>query len=333
MNLIQRLRRQRSTQALRDLVQETRLHPSDFVQPIFVAEEGTSPEPLAALPGIERVPLDRLGEYCAQLWHLGLRAAALFPVVPEKEKNANGSYALEPENLVCRSVRRVKASVPQMLVVADVALDPFTTHGHDGVLDPISGDVDNDATVEILAEQAVLLANSGADILAPSDMMDGRVAAIRKALDRSSHHHAVILSYAAKFASCLYGPFRDAVGSAHAAGTPSLDKRTYQLNPANRREALWETALDEEEGADMLMVKPAGFYLDVISMLRQRTLLPIAAYQVSGEYAMIQAAGRLGWLDGKRARDESLLAIKRAGADIILSYFAEAWIRDHYEGG
>jgi len=220
-------------------------------------------------------------------------------------------------------VRAVKKAVPGMTVMTDIALDPYTTHGHDGVLNAARSDVENDRTVGILAKMAVLHARAGVDLVAPSDMMDGRVGAIRRALDAAGCEHTGIMAYAAKFASAYYGPFRDAVGSARARGTGSLDKRTYQLNPANRRESLIEVALDEAEGADILMVKPAGPYLDIIRDVRAATGKPLAAYQVSGEYSQIQAAARLGWLDLPATRHESLLAIKRAGADMILTYFAK----------
>jgi porphobilinogen synthase len=226
---------------------------------------------------------------------------------------------------VVRAVRAVKRSVPELLIFTDVALDPYTTHGHDGVLTVGGDDVDNDATVAILGPMSVLHARAGVDFVAPSDMMDGRVQAIRKALDDAQLPHTGIMAYSAKFASAFYGPFREAVGSASAAGTRALDKRTYQLNPANRREAIADALLDEDEGADILMVKPAGPYLDVLAELRASTRLPLAAYQVSGEYAQIHAAARLGWLDLERSRDESLLAIRRAGADFILTYFARSF--------
>jgi porphobilinogen synthase len=218
----------------------------------------------------------------------------------------------------------LKTEFPDVLIVADVALDPYTDHGHDGVIDPISGDVANDDTVHILTHYAAKLAHAGADIVAPSDMMDGRIGAIRDELDHEGFTQTAILAYAAKFASAYYGPFRDAVGSAPAKSSPVLDKRTYQLDPANLREALLEARLDEDQGADIIMVKPAGLYLDVISAVRASTTLPVAAYQVSGEYAQIHAAAQAGWLDLEKARDESLLAIKRAGADIILTYLAQA---------
>jgi porphobilinogen synthase len=220
-------------------------------------------------------------------------------------------------------VRAVKKEVPGLTVMTDIALDPYTSHGHDGVLTPDGADVDNDRTVGILASMAVLHASAGVDIVAPSDMMDGRVGEIRKALDAADHEGTAIMAYTAKYASAYYGPFRDAVGSASAAGTSSLDKRGYQLNPANRREAFTELKLDEAEGADIVMVKPAGLYLDIIRELRERTSKPIAAYQVSGEYSQIHAAARLGWLDLEQCRRESLIAIKRAGADLILTYFAK----------
>jgi porphobilinogen synthase len=232
--------------------------------------------------------------------------------------------ALREDGLVLRAVRAIKAAVPEITVMTDLALDPYTNHGHDGVLTPDGRDVANDRTVAILARMAVLHARAGVDLVAPSDMMDGRVGAIRRSLDAAGFTQTGIMAYAAKFASAYYGPFRDAVGAAAAAGTRALSKATYQLNPANRREALIETALDEAEGADILMVKPAGPYLDIIRDVRDSTLKPVAAYQVSGEYAQLQAAARLGWLDLEKTRRESLLAIKRAGADMILTYFARA---------
>jgi len=297
--------------------------PADLIAPLFVKEGGGAPEPVESMPGVVRWPLETVVEEARSLAGLGIPGVALFPVTDPRLKDDRGSAALDPDGLVPRVVRRLKASIPELLVFTDLALDPFTSHGHDGLLTPEGHDVDNDATVEVLARMAVLHAEAGADFVAPSDMMDGRVRAIRSALDAAGHSATGILAYAAKFASAFYGPFRDAVGSASAAGTRALDKRTYQLNPANGREAIADALLDEAEGADVLMVKPAGPYLDVIAALRQATRLPVAAYQVSGEYAQLQAAARLGWLDLERTRDESLLAIKRAGADIILTYFAK----------
>jgi porphobilinogen synthase len=329
LKLMQRPRRLRRTAAIRALVQETRLDAGQLIQPVFVVEGGAKAkcEPVASLPGIERIPLGKLGARCQELAALGIGGVAIFPSVDAKLKDADGSEALNAESLVLRAVREAKAAVGEWPVFADIALDPYTTHGHDGVLTADGADVDNDATVAILAEMAVLHAAAGADFVAPSDMMDGRVGAIRRALDAAGHLNTGILAYTAKYASAYYGPFRDAVGSNRAKGK-ILSKATYQMNPANRREARREAALDEAEGADILMVKPAGLYLDVIAGLRLRTALPVAAFQVSGEYAQICAAAERGWLDLAAARDEALLAIKRAGADIILTYFAEQWARD-----
>lgn len=306
------------------MVQETHLRAADLIAPLFV-HPGSEPRiPVGSLPGVVRWSVEGLVEECAGLKALGIRAVALFPVTPADRKNAAGSEALNPDNLVCRAVRAVKQAVPDLVVITDVALDPYTEHGHDGVLDPATGDVDNDATVALLAQMSVVQAQAGSDWVAPSDMMDGRVGAIRSALEAEGLTRTVILAYSAKFASAYYGPFRDAVGSQSAAGRVYLDKRTYQLNPANAREALEDALLDEAEGADILMVKPAGPYLDVIRDLREATRLPVAAYQVSGEYAALHAAGERGWLDLDAARDEALLGIKRAGADVILTYFARA---------
>jgi porphobilinogen synthase len=238
-------------------------------------------------------------------------------------KDNEGTAALGADGLILRAVRAVKKAVPELTVMTDIALDPYTTHGHDGVLDRTLRDVDNDRTVAVLASMAVLHASAGVDLVAPSDMMDGRIGAIRKALDSADYTSTGIMAYSVKFASAYYGPFRDAVGSAAAAGTHSLNKATYQLDPANRRSALTELALDEAEGADILMVKPAGPYLDIIREVRNATNKPIAAYQVSGEYAQLHAAAKLGWLDLAATRRESLLSIKRAGADMILTYFAK----------
>lgn len=320
--LIRRPRRLRRTPAIRDMVRETVLTPEDLIAPLFVIDGEGEPEPVESMPGVSRLTIPDLIRECRELRGLGIPAAALFPRMDPVLKDARGTAALDPDGLTLRAVRAVKEAVPDLALLTDIALDPFTTHGHDGVLNTRETDVDNDATVEILCEMAVLHARAGVDFVAPSDMMDGRVGAIRKALDAAGFTGTGILAYSVKFASAYYGPFRDAVGSASAAGTRLLDKKSYQLNPANRREALTEAALDEAEGADILMVKPAGAYLDIIRDLREQTRLPVAAYQVSGEYAQIQAAARMGWLDKERIRDESLLAIKRAGADMILTYFA-----------
>lgn len=319
---IPRPRRRRRTESIRELFHEVRIHPSDLIAPIFVQEGDSPPTPIGSMPGVFRHSLPDLLSECRRLAALQVRGVALFPVVPSTRKDDQGSEALNPDCLVLRTVRALKQEVPELVVFTDIALDPYTTHGHDGLLNDAGDDVDNDPTVRVLAEMACLHAKAGADFVAPSDMMDGRVAAIRNALDREGATQTGILAYSAKFASAYYGPFREAVGSADAAGTRSLDKRTYQLNPANPREAILDALLDETEGADILMVKPAGPYLDVLRDLRRETRLPLAAYQVSGEYAQIHAAAQLGWLDLVKTRYESLLAIKRAGADLILTYFA-----------
>lgn len=313
----------RRSMSVRDLVQECRVTVEDLVMPLFVKAGLSAPEPIGAMPGIFRLsPEDAVAE-CRRLWELGVRAAALFPWVASEGKDACGAEALNPDGLIPSVVRAIKGAVPEMTVIGDVALDPYTDHGHDGVLASSGEEVDNDATVRVLSEMAVVLAQAGSDWVAPSDMMDGRVAAIRRALDADGWGNTAILAYSAKFNSAFYGPFREAVGSGPAAGAAYLDKGTYQLNPANAREALRDALLDEAEGADLLMVKPAGPYLDVLARLRAATAMPLAAYQVSGEYAQIRAAAKLGWLEYERCRDESVLAIKRAGADLILSYFAK----------
>ncbi len=326
--LPRRPRRLRSGSAVRSLVCETHLQVENLIQPLFVIDRESGGEAIASLPGQERLGLSDLERKCKELWNLGIRAVALFPCIAAELKTEEGREALNPDTLVLRAVRRVKQAIPELLVITDIALDPYTTHGHDGVLNASGNDVDNDATVVILEQMALLAAQAGVDWVAPSDMMDGRIGLIRQVLDEHGYSRVGILAYSAKFNSGFYGPFRDAVGSAKAAGTHNLSKATYQLDPANRRQAILEGALDEEECADALMVKPAGAYLDVIRDLRERTLLPLAAYQVSGEYAMLHAAAERGWLDLKRTRDESLLAIRRAGADMILTYFAESWARD-----
>ncbi|RPG84324.1 MAG: porphobilinogen synthase [Coraliomargarita sp. TMED73] len=325
LDLPRRPRRMRRTAALRALGNETVLQPANFIQPLFVIDGDGAPEPIESMPGISRLTIPHLVEECRELTALGIPGVALFPKLDASLKSEDGREALNPDTLVLRAIRAIKASVPEIAVITDLALDPYTTHGHDGLLDPTSSDLANDATVEILAEMAVLAAHAGVDMVAPSDMMDGRVGAIRASLDDNDFEQTAIMAYSAKFASAYYGPFRDAVGSASSAGTQQLDKRTYQLNPGNRREALMEAALDEAEGADVLMVKPAGPYLDVIREVREETDLPLAAYQVSGEYAQIMAAAEKGWLDLESCRDESLLAIRRAGADILLSYFAKSY--------
>lgn len=310
------------------MLAETTVEPRHLIQPLFVTE-AAEPEPIASLPGISRIPLARLAAKCAELQLLGIRGVALFPKIDPARKTAEGAEALNPSNLALRAIREVKQKSPGTVVFADIALDPYTTHGHDGILTADGLDVDNDRTVDSLVKMALFTAQAGADFVAPSDMMDGRVKAIRRGLDGAGHTRTGILAYSAKYASAFYGPFRDAVGSARKPGAPAISKATYQMDPANRREAVREAILDAEEGADLLMVKPAGAYLDILRDLRESTRLPLAAYQVSGEYAQLHAAAEKGWLDLRAARDETLLAIRRAGADVILTYFAEAYARDY----
>ena len=325
LDLTRRPRRMRRTASLRALASETEVLPQHLIQPVFVIEGEGAPEAIDSMPGISRLSIKDTVAECRELHGLGVSGVALFPKLDESLKSDDGREALNPNTLVLRAIRAVKAVVPELTVITDLALDPYTEHGHDGLWDAAAQDLANDATVEVLTEMAVLAAEAGVDMVAPSDMMDGRVGAIRSALDDNDFEKTAIMAYSAKFASALYGPFRDAVGSASSAGSHNLNKRSYQLNPANRREALVEIALDEEEGADVLMVKPAGPYLDIIREVREETELPLAAYQVSGEYAQIMAAAEKGWLDLECCRNESLLAIRRAGADMILTYFAKAF--------
>ena len=318
MQLTTRLRRNRASEGLRRMTRETRLDVADLVYPLFV-HGGDHNAPVASMPGVERRNVKDLVRECRDAFDLGIPAVAVFPVIDPAHKDAKGSHALSPDNLLFRALSEVKSAVPELVLIADVALDPYTDHGHDGMLTQDGRDVENDLTVEMLGWLAVKEAEAGADIVAPSDMMDGRVGAIRAALDAAGRTDTCILAYAAKFASAYYGPFRDAVGSAQSK---PISKASYQLDPANVREALREVELDEREGADMVMVKPAGPYLDVIRAVREQTKLPLVAYQVSGEYAQIHAAANAGWLDYEKCRDESLLAIKRAGADLVITYFA-----------
>ena len=322
-DLSRRPRRLRRNAPTRAVLQETHVRVEDLIYPLFVKEGEGEPEPVQSMPGVVRHTVSGLVAECREAAAAGIQAVALFPVTPPEKKDDVGSEALNTDGLVFRAVREIKSACPDLVLITDVALDPYTRHGHDGVLNAAGTDVDNDATVAILAEMAVKQAEAGVDWVAPSDMMDGRVGAIRRALDTAGHVDVSILAYSIKYASAYYGPFRDAVGSQSAADASYLDKRTYQLNPANPRESMVEAMLDIEEGADILMVKPAAAYLDIICRLRDMTDLPIAAYQVSGEYAQIHAAGQKGWLDLKATRDEALMAIKRAGADMILTYFAK----------
>lgn len=314
-----RPRRNRKSLAVRSMVQENIVTPKDLLAPLFVVEGQKVRQDIASMPGQARLSIDLLIDEAKELYDLGVPCIAIFPAIETSLKNPKASEALNPHGLYPRALRAVKEAVPGLAIMTDIALDPYNSDGHDGLVDPSTGEIKNDETLKILAQMATLQADCGADILGPSDMMDGRVAAIREALEDKGHHHTSIMSYTAKYASSFYGPFRDALDSAPKAG----DKKTYQMNPANVREALLEMKLDEAEGADILMVKPGLPYLDVIKTLRENTELPIAAYNVSGEYAMIKAASERGWLDHDRAMLELLLSFKRAGTDIILTYFAK----------
>jgi len=317
-----RLRRWRASDWRRRLFRETELTANDLILPIFIVDGHNSAVDIPSLPGVQRLSIDRAVALAREAHAAGVPAIALFPATDAKLKNPQGTEALKADNLVCRAIQAIKAQVPDIGIIADVALDPYTDHGHDGLV--ADGDVANDATVEILAQQAVILAKAGADIVAPSDMMDGRVGAIRKALESSGHPNTLILSYAVKYASAFYGPFRDAVGSGGrlgASGGPA-NKRTYQMDPANAQEALREAAMDVSEGADAIMVKPAGTSLDIIARLHREISSPVFAYQVSGEYAMLAVGAAQGLFARTDAFMESLTAIKRAGATGILTYAA-----------
>lgn len=313
-----RPRRLRRNESLRRMVRETTLTVNDLIYPMFVTEgEGQKVE-IASMPDCYRYSLDLLLKEVQQVYDLGINAIALFPVIPEELKNDTATESYNPNGLVQRTVKAIKEAVPEIIIMTDVALDPFTTHGHDGLIDE-QGNILNDPTVEVLVKMAVSQAAAGASFVAPSDMMDGRVGAIRRALDAEGYTDVGILAYSAKYASAYYGPFRDALDSAPKFG----DKKTYQMDPANAREAIKEIELDIAEGADMVMVKPALAYLDIIHQVRNATHLPVAAYNVSGEYAMIKAAARMGWIDEKKIILETLTSMKRAGADLILTYFAK----------
>ena len=320
-----RPRRLRKNDTILNLCAETRVTSHDLILPVFIKEGLKGAEDIQSMPRIKRHTIDSLLRYCEAALKSGISAIAPFPVVDEADKSLDAREAYNPMSLANRAIASVKKNFPEMLIVADIALDPYTLHGHDGILDDSGEWILNDQTVGILAEMSISAAEAGADIVAPSDMMDGRIGAIREALDENNFEDTSIMAYSAKYASAFYGPFRDAVGSAPKSKGKTkkyLDKRGYQLNPANVNEAIKEVMLDEDEGADIVMVKPAMAYLDIISKVKQTTTLPVAAYQVSGEYSMICAAAEKGWLDYEKIRDESLLSIKRAGADIILTYFA-----------
>ena len=314
-----RMRRVRKDDFSRRMVREHRLSADDFIYPVFVIEGHNRTEVVPSMPGVERMTLDRLLPVAEKCLKLGVPAMALFPVIDPALKTLDGKEAMNADGLIPRVVAALKKNFPELGVMTDVALDPYTSHGQDGVIDD-NGYIINDVTLEILCKQALIQAQAGVDIVAPSDMMDGRIGAIRKVLDESKHIHTKIMAYSAKYASGFYGPFRDAVGS--AANLGEGNKMTYQMDPANINEALWEVGLDLQEGADMVMVKPGMPYLDILRRVKDEFQAPTFVYQVSGEYAMLQAAFKNGWLDEKKCVLESLLAFKRAGADGILTYFA-----------
>ena len=322
-----RMRRMRRDDFSRRLMREHTLTTDDLIYPVFVLDGVNRREPVASMPGVERVSIDLLLPVAEDCVRLGIPALALFPVIDAELKTLDARAALDPNGLVPRTVAALKARFPELGIITDVALDPYTSHGQDGLVDD-AGYVLNDETVAVLAQQAVVHAQAGADVVAPSDMMDGRVAALRAALEQNGHIHTRILAYAAKYASSFYGPFRDAVGS--AANLGKGNKYTYQMDPANTDEALWEVGIDLQEGADMVMVKPGLPYLDVIRRIKDAYGAPTYAYQVSGEYAMLKAAAQNGWLDERACVLEALLAFKRAGADGVLTYFARdvaGWLR------
>jgi porphobilinogen synthase len=312
-----RMRRNRGNEWARRMVREHVLSADDLIWPLFVMDGEKTRVPVPSMPGVERLSIDHAVREAERAARLAIPCIALFPYTDPSLRDETGSEALNPDNLVCRAIAAIKREVPEVGILCDVALDPFTSHGHDGLLR--DGVILNDETVAVLVKQAIVQAEAGCDIIAPSDMMDGRVGAIRKALDAAQFIDVSIMSYAAKYASAFYGPFRDAVGSAK---TLTGDKRTYQMDPGNSDEALREVALDIEEGADMIMVKPGLPYLDIVQRVKEAFGMPTFAYQVSGEYAMIMAASQNGWLDGERAMMESLIAFKRAGCDGVLTYFA-----------
>lgn len=315
IDLSKRPRRNRSSHAIREMVQETRLHPGHFVMPIFIREGNNVREPIPSMPGVFRLTIDEMLREAEELLSLGIRVINLYCVVPKEIKDPFGVESKREGNLLMRGIMALKKTYPEICIMVDIALDPYTDHGHDGIL-ASDGSVHNDDTLIALGEMCLLAARAGAEMMAPSDMMDGRVRYIRALLDREGFSHVGIMSYAAKYASAFYGPFRDALSSAPKFG----DKKGYQMNPANSREALLECALDEAEGADMLLIKPALPYLDILAKVRAKTNLPIGAFHVSGEYAMVKAAAERGWINGEKAMYESVLSIKRAGADFIFTY-------------
>lgn len=314
MNMPERPRRLRKSASVRDAVAETALHARHMIWPAFIREGSNKREEISALPGCQRLSVDQLLHDCEKLCAMGLKGVALFPAIDDSLKDSKAKEAVNPDGLVPKAVRKIKSAIPELMVITDVALDPFSSDGHDGIVK--DGVILNDETVVILSEQARIHAEAGADFVAPSDMMDGRVGWIRRALDEAGHSNTGIISYTAKYASAFYGPFREALASAPRFG----DKKTYQMNPANAREALREARLDRKEGADVLMVKPALAYLDIITRITERMDVPVAAYNVSGEYAMVKAAAANKWIDEKAVTLEILTSIRRAGASLIFSY-------------
>ncbi len=317
MHLIRRNRILRQSPAIRAMVAETILRPSDFIAPLFIIEGAGVKEEISSMQGYYRMSIDLTVQEVKELWGLGIRSVLLFIKCKDELKDNAGTEALNPDGLMQRSIKAIKNACPDMVVMTDVALDPFSTYGHDGIVE--GNEIVNDATVEVLAQMSISHARAGADFVAPSDMMDGRIAAIREALESKGLSKTGIMAYSAKYASCFYGPFRDALDSAPGFG----DKKTYQMDYANRIEAIKEVLMDVEEGADIVMVKPAMAYLDIIREVRDRVDVPVSAYHVSGEYAMIKAAAQMGWLDENKAILESLTAIRRAGASLIATYFAK----------
>ena len=321
MHLQRRNRILRQSPAIRSLVAETILTPNDFIVPLFIIEGENIKEEIASMPGYFRLSLDNTVKEVKELWGMGLKCVLLFIKCKDELKDNKGTEALNPNGLMQRSIRAIKNACPEMVVMTDVALDPFSSYGHDGIVE--NNEIVNDATVDVLAKMSVSHAQAGADFVAPNDMMDGRIAAIREALEQKGFTKTGIMSYSAKYASCFYGPFRDALDSAPGFG----DKKTYQMDYANRLEAIKETLMDVEEGADIVMVKPALAYLDVIREVKNAVEVPVSAYNISGEYAMIKAAAKMGWLDEDKAILETLTAIKRAGADLIATYFAKQAVK------
>ena len=321
MQLLRRNRILRESEAIRSLVAETILSPNDFIVPLFIIEGQNIREEIPSMPGYFRMSLALTVREVSELWQMGLRSVLLFIKCRDELKDNKGTEALNPDGLMQRSIKAIKDAFPGMVVMTDIALDPFSSYGHDGIVE--NDEIVNDATVEVLAQMSISHARAGADIVAPSDMMDGRILAIRQALEQEGFTRTGIMSYSAKYASCFYGPFRDALDSAPGFG----DKKTYQMDFANRREAIKEVLMDIEEGADIVMIKPAMAYLDIIREVRNEVDVPISAYHVSGEYAMIKAAAKMGWLNEEKAIMESLTSIKRAGADLIATYFAKEAVR------